>query len=276
MKYEKNANETEQYTCYRTPSAIKIDGDLTKPVWKNAIKSPRFVDMINGSLGYFDTRASVLWDDEALYVGFWVEEPFVEAKLTKRDDIIFQENDVEIFIDGGDCYYEFEINALNTVYEVFFIWQDAFRKFDAKEFDIHSREAFTFGGNHDRDAPTFWRGNHPRGLRWAYTDWDFPGLKSAVQVQGSINDNSDIDKGWTVEIALPWTGMKQLANGRSLPPADGDVWRIFFGRFGRHANGNSVIQNAMSWDKIGDNDNHLPERFTPIRFSTQNQPEDLS
>jgi hypothetical protein len=37
-----------------------------------------------------------------------------------------------------------------------------------------------------------WRGTHPRGLRWAFTDWDFPGLRTAVQVQGTLNDNREV------------------------------------------------------------------------------------
>jgi hypothetical protein len=261
-----------KYTCYRTPSPITIDGDLNKPVWQNAVKSPRFADMISGAPGFLDTRAAVLWDDEALYVAFWIEEPFVQARLLERDSTIFQENDVEVFIDGGDCYYEFEINALNTVYEVFFIWKDAFVKFDQAEFDVHSRQAYTFGGNHDRDASTFWRGNHPRGLRWAFTDWDFPGLRTAVQVLGTLNDNSDIDKGWTVEIAFPWAGMTPLSGGRSLPPKDGDIWSIFFGRFGKLPIGNTLVNNSMSWDPVCDIDNHLPERFTSVSFSKQTKP----
>jgi hypothetical protein len=273
LRHEK---ETSQYTCYRTPSPIKIDGDLKKTVWQNARKSGRFVDMISGAPGFFDTQAAALWDDEALYIAFWIEEPFVEARLAQRDSTIFQENDVEVFIDGGDCYYEFEINALNTVYEVFFIWKDAFSKFDQTEFDVHSRQAYTFGGNHDRDAATFWRGNHPRGLRWAFTDWDFPGLRTAVQIQGTINDNSDIDKGWTVEIAFPWAGMTQLAGGRNLPPKDTDLWRIFLGRFGKLAIGNTFVGYSMSLDPVGDNDNHLPERFTRVSFSTLTTPADLT
>lgn len=87
MKNEANSNNEIPYTCYQSPSPITIDGDLTKPVWQNARKSPRFVDMINGQPGYFDTRSAVLWDDKALYAAFWVEVPFIEAKLTKRDDI---------------------------------------------------------------------------------------------------------------------------------------------------------------------------------------------
>ena len=72
-----------------------------------------------------------MWDDENFYVSFWIEEPFIEAHQTERDSLVFLENDVEVFIDGGDCYYEFEINALGTVYEVFFVWRDAESKFDA-------------------------------------------------------------------------------------------------------------------------------------------------
>src|SRR5438874_5762325 len=79
--------------------------------------------MVSGEPGFYDTRAAALWDDEFLYVGFWAEEPFVRASLTERDSLIFVENDLELFIDGGESYYEFEVNALGTVYEVFFIWK---------------------------------------------------------------------------------------------------------------------------------------------------------
>ena len=169
---------TSDYVCLRTPSHITVDGDLTKEIWKCASRSPRFGDMVTGDPGYFDTRAAALWDDENLYIAFWIEEPFVEAQLTERDSLIFNENDVELFIDGGDCYYEFEINALGTVYEVFFAWQDTFEKnaqFAAPEFDIRKRRAVTFGGDYDRQAKTFWRGTHPRGLRWAFSIGIFQG-----------------------------------------------------------------------------------------------------
>jgi hypothetical protein len=261
------------YLCLRTPSPISVDGDLTKGPWLRAARSPRFGDMVTGDPGYFDTRAAALWDDQNLYVAFWIEEPFVEAALTERDSLIFNENDVELFIDGGDCYYEFEINALGTVYEVFFIWQDAFRKtslFDSPQFDILSRQALTFGGDYDRQAKTFWRGTHARGLRWAFLDWDFPGMRSAVHVDGKINDRSSVDRGWTVELAFPWSGMQSLANGRSLPPREGDLWKMFFGRFEKLlVNGAEVSPHpAWVWNKHGVYDSHRPEHWTPIRFSS--------
>jgi hypothetical protein len=259
-------------TCYRTRQPILVDGDVTKPAWQRAARSSRFVDMVTGEPGYFDTRAAALWDDQALYIAFWIQEPFVEARLTERDSLVFNENDVEVFIDGGDCYYEFEINALGTVYEVFFIWQDAYRRggrFDVPEFDLLDRTALSFGGNEDRTGNSFWWGTHPRKCRWAFLDWDFPGLRSAVRVDGIINDRSHVDAGWTVELAFPWAGMKWLANGRALPPKEGDTWRMFFGRFEKLTPGGLEVQPhpAWAWTPHGVYDTHMPEKWTEVRFS---------
>ena len=265
---------TTDYICYRTREPLIMDGNLTESAWLKTPKSPRFVDMVTGDPAFLDTRAAALWDNDSLYIGFWVEEPFVEAQLTARDSLIFMENDVEVFIDGGDCYYEFEINALNTVYEIFFIWQDAYQrgsKFDVPEFDLIMHKALSFGGNYDRSGWNFWRGTHPRGVRWAFTDWDFPGLRSGVQIDGVINNRAVVDKGWTVELAFPWSGMKWLANDRSLPPKEGDVWNIFFGRFEKLEVANALPQPqpAWCWTKHGTLDTHMPEKFTRVQFSDQ-------
>ena len=267
-------DQNAHYTCYRTREPLAVDGRLTEAAWQRAPKSPRFVDMVTGDAAPFDTRAAALWDDQNLYVGFWVEEPFVEARFTERDALLFLENDVEVFIDGGDCYYEFEINALGTIYEVFFIWRDAYvrgGKFDVPEFDLLSRKALSFAGNFDRDGPTFWWGTHPRGPRWAFLDWDYPGLRSAVFVDGAINDRSQVDRGWTVELAFPWAGMGWLANGRALPHNPGDVWSMFFGRFEKLEVAGALPrpQPAWCWTKHGILDTHMPERFTRVQFSSQ-------
>lgn len=115
------------YTAKKLVS-IMIDGNTKKEVWQKANWSPRFVDMVTGAPGMYNTQTAILWNDTNLYIAFKVEEPFLEAKLTERDSIIFLENDIEVFVDGGDCYYELEVNAANTIYEVFFIWKDAYTK----------------------------------------------------------------------------------------------------------------------------------------------------
>lgn len=221
--------------------------------------------MITGGPAILGTTAAALWDDQALYVAFWVEEPFPTARLTERDALIFQENDVEVFIDTGDAYYEFEMNARNTVYEVLFVWQDALHLVESAQFDL--RQAIAFGGNFDRTEAHFWRGTHPRGLRWAFTGYDLPGLHSATHIDGVLNDPSSVSRGWTAEIAFPWAGMRRWAGDKMIPPRDGDEWRIFFGRFQKLHLGNQTHSAAWSWDVIGSTDNHLPERFTAVQFS---------
>lgn len=260
----------EPYVCYRTHSPLRITGRLDEPAWQRAPRSPRFVDIASGGPALYDTRAAALWDDENLYLGFWVEEPFVQAELTERDSIIFAENDVEVFVDGVDAYYELEINARNTVYEVFFIWKDAYRaggRFDLPEFNLLTRDAHSFGGNDYFATEYFWRGSHPRGLRWAFPDWDFPGLRTAVQVSGELNNPASVDRGWTAEIALPWAGMELLAHGRPLPPAPGDEWRLQFARYEKLLSTGQHV--GWAWDPVGSADNHRPEAFTPIRFGDQ-------
>jgi hypothetical protein len=259
------------YVAYQIREPIRVDGHLDEAAWLRAPRSPRFVDVVGGTPALYDTRAAVVWDQQALYVGFWLEAPFVQARFTERDALIFLDNDVEVFIDGGDSYYEFEVNALGTIYEVFFIWQDAYRRggrFDVPEFDLLGGRVHSFGGNHDRSGAHFWWGSHPRKARWAFLDWDFPGLAVGVAVDGKLNDPSLPHRGWTVELAFPWSGMHWLANGRALPPEDGDEWRLFLGRYEQLQLNGATQSVGWAWHPIGSGDNHVPERFTPIRFST--------
>jgi hypothetical protein len=267
-RYGCHERELARYTCHRTPHKLVIDGRLDKAAWKKAPQSSRFVDLVSGVPGFLDTRMAALWDDEYLYVAFWVSEPNIQAKLAERDALVWTENDVEIFIGGEDCYYEFEINALGTVYEVFYIWQDALKKgsrFGLPEFDLLKRRVDVLGGF--QDAMRY--GKHPRGARWAFMDWDMPGLRSAVQVQGTLNDPADIDDGWTAEIAFPWRGVKHLAGSRPVPPRDGDVWRMDFSRFELLESCGTRVEPHPGWalNKHGVYDSHIPECFSFVHFS---------
>ena len=253
-------------TAYHSTAPLQIDGRLEEAVWRQAPKSPRFTDLITGEPTRYDTRAAVLWDDQNVYVGFWVEEPNVAATFTTHNSPIYENNDVEVFIAGRDTYYEFEINALNTVYEVFFIWD----------------EAYALGGygavpEFRRDNPQVHPFNgvgfttHPRGRRLGSWAWTFPGLKTAVHIDGTLNQPADHDKGWTVELAFPWAGMKWLAaaDHRALPPQNGDVWRMDFSRFNQSkAPAPAKDSGGWFWSRHGVWDSHIPECFPYITFST--------
>jgi hypothetical protein len=251
-----------EYTAYRVDAPPTIDGRLNEVCWQQAPRSPRFVDLVSGAPTVHDTRVAVLWDDDNLYVGFWVEEPFVEATLTERDSLVYNDNDVEVFIAGQDSYYEFEINAFGTIYEVFFIWEDALGEFSGLDQDTPGARPWNGVGFTD----------HPRGSRIGFWEWDFPGLRSEVAIDGTLNDNSDRDRGWTAELAFPWEGMKALAaaDGRSLPPFDGDAWRMSFSRFNQYRAA-LPAQDSSGWTMSphGVWDSHIPELFPYIHFSTE-------
>jgi hypothetical protein len=255
------------YTAHRVNTPLTIDGHLDEPAWRRAPRSSRFVDLVHGTPAIHDTRVAMLWDDDYLYAGFWIEEPFVAATLAERDSLVWTENDVEVFIAGQHAYYEFEINALGTIYEALFVWDDAYE-----------RAGYSQLPDLQRDAPGArpWNGvdftTHPRGPRIGFFKWDLPGLKSAVHVDGTLNDNTDRDRGWTVELAFPWQGLRVLTLGddRSLPPRDGDVWRLDLSRFNTYRAA-APAQDSSGWtlSSHGVWDSHVPECFPRIHFSSQ-------
>jgi hypothetical protein len=257
-------NEIAHYTAYRVSEPIKIDGQLKEVAWGQAPRSPRFRDIITGGRAIHDTRAQVIWDEEKLYVAYRVEEPFVHAKYTNHNDPIYYDNDVEFFIAGRDAYYEFEINAFNTCYEVFFIWNDAYEPSgyaSAPEFARQNLTPFNGVG--------FTK--HPRGGRLGNFHWSFPGKQTAVVIEGTVNEDKDRDRGWTVELAFPWKGLEWLAKAdhRSLPPKEGDVWRMDFSRFNTYKEASPAKDSGgWVWSRHGIWDSHIPECFAFIRFTT--------
>lgn len=255
------------YDCFRVSRPPRIDGRLEEESWRRAPRSEPFVDIVDGRPAPFETRMAALWDETAFYLAYWLEEPDVRARLTERDSFLWTENDAELFIAGPDAYYEFQVNARGTIYEVFYVWRDAYLRagFGGRpEFDLARRNVDVLGGFQDGLR----YGRHPRGKRWAFMDWDFPGLRWAVHVDGTLNDSRDIDRGWTFEAAFPWKGFELLAGNRPLPPRDGDVWRMDFSRFEPPAAGPVAGQPDPGWslNRHGVYDSHIPEVFSFVHF----------
>jgi len=188
--------QPKSYDCRRTHSPIRIDGKLDDAAWKKAAWTTDFVDIEGPAkpAPRFRTRVKMLWDDDYLYIAAELEEPNVTATLTEHDSVIFRDNDFEVFIKPlpeTDSYYEFEMNAFNTGW------------------DLYLSKPYLKGGNADNS-------------------WDIAGLKTAVAVHGTINHAGDKDKGWTLEIAYPW---RAFLNRQEVPqPHAGEEWRINFSR----------------------------------------------
>lgn len=259
--------DVARYTCYHTREAITIDGKLDEASWRSAPVSDPFVEIVTGAPAWFDTRVRMLWDDTYLYFGYTAEETDVWGTFTERDSKIWEENDLELFIAGKDSYYEFEISARNVIYEVFWIWKDAHhpggRFWGRPEFDPATQRTLVLDGVGGHV--------HPRGERWGFLDWDCPGVKHAVHVDGTLNKRDDIDRGWSAEIAIPWRSLHGLADGRSLPPRDGDQWRIDCSRFQTVGQDGKPLDPGVgwSWNRHGHYDSHIPEVFPIITFSSE-------
>jgi hypothetical protein len=256
-----------RYTCYRAVEPIIVDGKLDEPSWIAAPRSTPFVDIVTGEPAWFDTRVALLWDDDNLYFGFTAEERDVCARLTERDSKIWEENDLEVFIAGENAYYELEINALNTIYEVMWIWKSELKPgspyYGRTEFEPAAQRVMVLEGVGGHV--------HPRGERWGFLDWDYPGLRTSVWVDGIVNRCNHTDRGWTAELALPWTGLVDLADGRALPPKHGDVWRIDCSRFEKIGRKGEVLDpcDGWTWNRHGHYDSHIPEVFPYVTFSEQ-------
>lgn len=187
-----------RYVCRRVPGPVAIDGSLRDPAWADIPWTDDFVDITGDESmrPHFRTRVKMAWDDACFYVAAEMEEPHVWGTITEKNAVIFHDNDFEVFIDpdaDGLNYYEFEINALGTIWEL--------------------------------------------SLPMPYGDGGVPvlgcnlaGLKSAVHVRGTLNDPTDQDDGWSVEVAFPWKALARYNSGRSTPPRPGDVWKVNFSR----------------------------------------------
>lgn len=273
------------YHCVRLPAfarqgTIQIDGRLSESVWDLAPWSEEFVDIegVSKPRPIYRTRMKMLWDAQALYIAAELQEPDVRGALTSRDSIIFKDNDFEVFIDpegDGLNYGELEINALNT------IW------------DLRLPRPYSEGGQPD-------------------DGWTLQGLRSAVRVEGTLNDSSTADRSWSLELAIPWQGLRSLQDSnqpvrravregvrvrgyeivvdeavtttvspataapiRTMPPAEGDVWRMNFSRVewpsaatgATDGQSEQLGEENWVWSPQGVIDMHRPERWGRVIFS---------
>ncbi|HLP17645.1 MAG TPA: carbohydrate-binding family 9-like protein [Bacteroidota bacterium] len=241
----------KSYVCYRSGGPITVDGRINESAWTKAPWTDDFID-IEGPVKpvpRFRTRAKMLWDSTYFYIAAELREPDIWATLKHRDDIIFYDNDFEIFIDpDGDTrdYCEFEMNALNTVWDLLLTMPY-------------------------RDVENA-----------AKNGWDIKGLKTGTKIYGTLNHPGDRDSCWTVEVAFPWSGFREITSN-ATPPLDNDQWRINFSRvewktFVKNGKYQKQINPATNrpwpednwvWSPQGVVNMHYPEMWGYVQFSTK-------
>lgn len=229
-QYERVLTTPRSYVCYRADGKIKVDGKLNEASWQKAAYTESFVDISGAGFATpkYDTRAQMVWDDDYLYVSAILEEDNIIAKLSQRDTIIYYDNDFEVFLDpdwNGQNYFEIETNARGVI------------------FDLMLDKPYRCGGNF-------------------MVQWDCPGLKTAIGLNGTLNKEKDKDQSWTVEMAIPH---KALTVNFSNPLKAGNTWRINFSRV-QWLKAKGPEDNWV-WSPTGKIDMHMPDRWGYLYFA---------
>ncbi len=209
---------------------LEIDGKLDEPQWQKAAKVSPFSDPRTNAKGAVDASARVMHDQERLYVAFEVADSYVKSSFQNRDDHLWEQDAVEIMADpGGDGkgYFEIQVSPLGVVFDTRY------------------------------DTP---RVPKPFG----HKDWDSQAVAKAV-VDGTPNDE-EADKGYVVEVAVPWQSFSGEPSTEKEPGVpQGPAWRMNFFVMDALEKG----QRAVAWSPPMVPDFHTLNRFGQVAFSSQ-------
>jgi len=165
-----------RFDVLRANLAPAIDGDLSDGAWSHAVVIDQFFEYRSGGdPAAAEGTARFLWDDNRLYVGLEMQDVDIRSACALNgncgnDASLFNGDVIELFIKelpGRTKYFEFEWSPLGEFFDARF----------------------------DNAMDPRW--STPPGVSWDSTaTW-------AVQFQGTVDNPSDVDRGWTVEAAIP-------------------------------------------------------------------------
>ena len=178
----------------------------------------------------YATEFAAVWDAEALYLRFEATDPMPWHTMTGRDDHLWEEEVVEIFLDparSGRDYFELEISPANVVCDV-----RMERPSPDKKYDL----TWNFQGLETRVVP--WTGSARGWTALARLPWPgFRSLPSATRV--------------------------------ALPPRGGDRWRFNLFRVDRPGGKEKPEADAVevAWSPTGEPSFHVPAAFRDFVFA---------
>ena len=212
------------YEIHSVNDSITVDGLLTEPAWQQTPVIDAF------SYPWFKdgqkerTEVRMLWDPSYLYVFFKSHDAFISSHLTQRDDPVSRDDCVEVFIAPDTSRIENYFNfEFNAITTIL-----------------------------DRSP-----------LMDRSSQWNADGIRAASHIAGTLNDSSDVDDYWTMEIAIPLSTFEPFAP--DIPPQQGQQWRLNLYRTGGDIN----LQYATWSNTLRPKPQfHAPDRFGIVTFST--------
>ena len=219
------------YNVLRTSEPIRIDGKLDEHAWFAAPTCGPFRFTWYKEGDKEQTVVKMLWDDANLYIAHVCQDAHITARHKQHDDPIAEDDCFEIMLAPNAEKKDFYFNI---------------------EWNLH-------GGYVD--------GHRPDGPTGPRKPWDVEGLRVASSHAGTLNDDTDRDRYWAVEVAIP---LKNFAPFMPhMPPEPGDRWRVNFNRHGGDTN--------MQYSQWSSGDTltpafHTPHRFGLVTFSSESSP----
>lgn len=217
------------YTIHKIDREINIGDAFFDPIWDMAEPTTWYKATTQES-PISKTEAGMLWSDNYLYITYKAYDKDVFAYNTERNSPTCDDDVLEIFFQtdpNESPYYNFEINALNTVYDAY-------------------QPKPNFAGN---------------AYRWR--NWDCNGLKSAVYIKGEINNPKVVDEYWMLQMAVPFADLE--LDGKSKPEIK-DMWTYMLSRYDYsiHLPDSGVELSCTSFiDKLSF---HMPDTWNYMIF----------
>ncbi len=174
---------------HRVPYAVikpAVDGNPGDPAWANAWTWNEVYPFNKAEQGGPATTFKLLWDERYLYVAFDCADEDIAAKERERDDHVYFDDCVEIFIMPSmrfRTYWEVVVAPNGSVFDAI----------QAKKIDL-------WGSLADKDE-------------------NMRGLKHSQNIRGTLNMSKDKDEGYTVQMAIPFD---ELPGYERCPPRAGD------------------------------------------------------
>jgi len=219
------------YQVHRAGTPVNIDGRLDEPAWVAAPDLGNFRFTWYESGDQEQTVAKLLWDDEYLYVAHICQDAHITARVTEHDGPIPQDDCFEIMIapnpDKPAFYFNIEWNLLGASVD----------------------------------------GHRPNGPDSPREPWDASGLKVAATYVGTLNDDTDRDSHWIVEVAIPLSNFQEYFGQFPLTPGDS-----CHANFNRHGGDTNLQYSQWSSGGTPAPSFHTPHRFGRLVFSEKTSP----
>lgn len=221
------------FKATKTSETILVDGKMDEEIWeKTESRTLDYFYRVEKSDDQQQTTFRMLWDEQNLYLFYEMQDKFLTVRETERDGEPYFDDCAEIFFitapDSLDAHFGYELN-LNKASNDFIYFNDYYNGKDVV-FKTFS-----------------------------------PDFEVEVTYDGTINNNSDVDTGWTMELAIPISNFGEL--GQIEPIKKGSSWAFLAIRQDR----NDVEGNRRSTSTIFpiydiSKNVHQANRFGLVRF----------